>query len=141
MQIAPYGSWSSPITPETVTAVSIRYADSVELDGDAAYWSESRPQEGGRSVIVRCDADGCHHQPANAHHQAALDRFAHDILGRGDAKPGPLPEPEQEHPGRTQLARCLTVHDVRFFRIVQRDVGDVPALFIFDWHRSLSICQ
>jgi hypothetical protein len=58
MQIAPYGSWASPITPETVTAVSIRYADSVELDGDAAYWSESRPQEGGRSVIVRCDADG-----------------------------------------------------------------------------------
>ena len=58
MQTAPYGSWASPITPDLVTAASIRYSDSVELDGDSVYWVESRPQEGGRSVIVRCDADG-----------------------------------------------------------------------------------
>ncbi|MFH2071637.1 MAG: prolyl oligopeptidase family serine peptidase, partial [Actinomycetota bacterium] len=58
MQTAPYGSWTSPITPRSVTAASIRYADSIEVDGDDVYWVESRPDEGGRSAIVRCAADG-----------------------------------------------------------------------------------
>ena len=58
MQTAPYGSWESPITAQAVTAGAIRYADSVELDGSDGYWVESRPQEGGRSVVVRRSADG-----------------------------------------------------------------------------------
>ncbi len=58
MQAARYGSWESPITPELVTAASIRYNDSVECDGGDVYWVESRPNEGGRSAIVRRSADG-----------------------------------------------------------------------------------
>ncbi|MCB2222562.1 MAG: prolyl oligopeptidase family serine peptidase [Actinobacteria bacterium] len=58
MKTAPYGSWESPITPEHVVAASVKYADSVELDGGDAYWVESRPREGGRSVVVRRSADG-----------------------------------------------------------------------------------
>jgi dipeptidyl aminopeptidase/acylaminoacyl peptidase len=53
METAPYGSWTSPITPESVTAAGIRYTDAVEVDGEDVYWVETRPAEGGRSAIVR----------------------------------------------------------------------------------------
>ncbi len=52
----PYGAWESPISAELTTenAVGLR---SVRLDGDDLYWIESRPEEGGRRVIVKMDAD------------------------------------------------------------------------------------
>src|SRR5215813_11288045 len=54
---APYGSWSSPITSDMIVASSIGLGEIV-LDGSDVYWLESRPQEGGRSVIVRRAMDG-----------------------------------------------------------------------------------
>ena len=56
-KIAAYGSWSSPITADLIVASSIGLGD-ILLDGEDIYWLESRPQEGGRSVIVRRAADG-----------------------------------------------------------------------------------
>ncbi|HWS82748.1 MAG TPA: prolyl oligopeptidase family serine peptidase [Ktedonobacteraceae bacterium] len=56
-QIAPYGSWKSPITSDVIVSDSIRLG-SIVLDGDDIYWSEGRPSEGGRSVIVRRSANG-----------------------------------------------------------------------------------
>ena len=56
-QIAAYGSWSSPITSDMIVASSIGLGE-ILLDGADVYWLESRPQEGGRSVLVRCAADG-----------------------------------------------------------------------------------
>lgn len=56
-QIAAYGSWSSPITSEMIVAASIGLGE-IMLDGGDVYWLESRPQEGGRSVLVRRAADG-----------------------------------------------------------------------------------
>src|SRR5215471_3835365 len=56
-QTAPYGSWSSPITSDMIVASSIGLGE-ILLDGEDVYWLESRPQEGGRSVIVRRAADG-----------------------------------------------------------------------------------
>ena len=55
--IAPYGSWRSPITADAIVAESIGIG-SVSIDGDAILWTESRPSEGGRYVIVRMDPDG-----------------------------------------------------------------------------------
>ena len=49
---APYGFWKSPITSDLIVAQSIGLSE-VRLDGDEIYWLESRPQEGGRSVVVR----------------------------------------------------------------------------------------
>lgn len=49
---APHGSWKSPITSDMIVAQSIGLSE-VRFDGDDIYWLESRPQEGGRSVIVR----------------------------------------------------------------------------------------
>jgi dipeptidyl aminopeptidase/acylaminoacyl peptidase len=56
-QTAPYGSWSSPITSDLIVASSIGLGE-ILLDGSDVYWLESRPQEGGRTVLVRRAADG-----------------------------------------------------------------------------------
>jgi dipeptidyl aminopeptidase/acylaminoacyl peptidase len=54
---APYGSWKSPITSDLIVAGSIRLGE-IRLEGDTVYWSEGRPTEGGRSVVVRRTPDG-----------------------------------------------------------------------------------
>ena len=61
-QIAPYGSWKSPITAE-MTIAGKNVADpigfgQIALDGQDVYWIESRPQEQGRSVVMQRKADG-----------------------------------------------------------------------------------
>lgn len=50
--IAPYGSWRSTVTPDLIVAAAVGLGD-VWLDGADTWWSELRPQEGGRVVIVR----------------------------------------------------------------------------------------
>jgi dipeptidyl aminopeptidase/acylaminoacyl peptidase len=52
VKTAPYGFWKSPITSDLIVAQSIGLSD-VRFDGDDIYWLESRPQEGGRYVVVR----------------------------------------------------------------------------------------
>ena len=51
------GAGFSPISAELTTrnAVGLR---SMSLDGDDIYWIETRPDEGGRRVIVKRDAEG-----------------------------------------------------------------------------------
>ena len=56
-RIAPYGSWASPITSDLIVASSIGLGD-ILVDGGEVYWIESRPQEQGRSVIVRRSQTG-----------------------------------------------------------------------------------
>ncbi len=56
-QTAPYGTWKSPITADLIVANSIRLGE-IRVDGDVVYWNELRPQEGGRSVVVRRTPDG-----------------------------------------------------------------------------------
>src|SRR6185369_3608311 len=47
-----YGSWPSPITIDSAVSSSLSLRE-VRLDGDDVYWTEGRPGEGGRQVIVR----------------------------------------------------------------------------------------
>lgn len=54
---APYGSWNSPITSDLIVAGSIRLGE-IRLEGETVYWSEGRPTEGGRSVVVRRTPNG-----------------------------------------------------------------------------------
>ena len=54
-QLAPYGTWKSPITSDLIVAGSIRLGE-IRLDGAEIYWSEGRPTDGGRSVLVRWHA-------------------------------------------------------------------------------------
>ena len=57
VQISPYGSWKSPITSDLVASGSITLGQ-VVLDGQDVYWTEMRPAEGGRNVIVKRTPDG-----------------------------------------------------------------------------------
>jgi dipeptidyl aminopeptidase/acylaminoacyl peptidase len=56
-QIAPYGSWKSPITSDLVVKENILLLQ-LALDGEDVYWLECRPQEKGRYVIVKRSPDG-----------------------------------------------------------------------------------
>ncbi|HEU0074549.1 MAG TPA: S9 family peptidase [Dehalococcoidia bacterium] len=57
MPQAPYGAWRSPITAGLIVSATVRLG-APRLDRDDIYWLESRPQEGGRYVIVRRTPDG-----------------------------------------------------------------------------------
>ncbi len=50
-----YGSWQSPVTATHIAAGSTRFKE-ILIDGTTIYWIEQRPSEGGRSLIVRCEA-------------------------------------------------------------------------------------
>src|SRR5262245_29194948 len=53
----PYGVWPSPVSA-ALAARGSRRTGLLQADGDAIYWSESRPEEQGRQAIVRVGADG-----------------------------------------------------------------------------------
>jgi len=60
MDVAPYGEWRSPITPE-MASKGTKYASAYEVRagaGGAVYCAEPRPDEGGRVAILRFDTDG-----------------------------------------------------------------------------------
>ncbi|WP_062066371.1 S9 family peptidase [Cellvibrio sp. OA-2007] len=52
MTSIPYGHWPSPISAELLTAQGVRISEPQAV-GDYVYWLESRPQEKGRSALVR----------------------------------------------------------------------------------------
>ncbi len=54
---APYGSWKSPITSELIVSGAIGLGQ-IALDGQDCYWTELRPAEKGRYVVVRRTPDG-----------------------------------------------------------------------------------
>lgn len=56
-QIAPYGSWKSPITSDLIASGTIRL-EQISLDGENIYWIEMRPAQGGRCVVVRRSREG-----------------------------------------------------------------------------------
>ncbi len=55
--VLPYGSWPTPITSELVVR-SARLPNGLHLDGQHLWWSEGRPEEGGRMAVLRRDAAG-----------------------------------------------------------------------------------
>jgi dipeptidyl aminopeptidase/acylaminoacyl peptidase len=55
--VAPHGTWTSPISARTVAEQGVRLGF-VALDGDDVYWLEGRPHEGGRNALVKHSADG-----------------------------------------------------------------------------------
>jgi dipeptidyl aminopeptidase/acylaminoacyl peptidase len=56
-QVAPYGTWKSPITSDLIVSDVVRLAEPV-IDGPDVYWTELRPKEGGRIVLVKRTPDG-----------------------------------------------------------------------------------
>lgn len=56
-QVAPYGSWRSPIASALIARETIRLSQ-LAIDGEDLYWTEVRPSDGGRYVVVRHRPDG-----------------------------------------------------------------------------------
>ena len=54
MRTLPFGTWPSPISPESLVAGQVRI-DEVRVDGADTYWLEGRPHEAGRVALVRHD--------------------------------------------------------------------------------------
>ncbi|MGF1490414.1 MAG: S9 family peptidase [Prochloraceae cyanobacterium] len=57
MQITSFGSWRSPITSDLIVSKTIKLKEILTDDRDI-YWLEGRPNEGGRSVVVKLDREG-----------------------------------------------------------------------------------
>lgn len=55
--VTPYGEWPSPITAESLVSGALGVAeccvDRPENDVEAIWWAESRPDEGGRTALMR----------------------------------------------------------------------------------------
>ena len=74
MATLPHGSWPTPITSELVVRAA-RAPGDVAFDGADVWWSESRPEEGGRNAVLRRSADG------------TVDRGARRAVERPDGGP------------------------------------------------------
>jgi dipeptidyl aminopeptidase/acylaminoacyl peptidase len=55
--VLPFGTWPSPITAQIAARGSRRFG-MIQAVGDALYWSESRPEQGGRQTILCAAATG-----------------------------------------------------------------------------------
>lgn len=57
MTIAPYGTWTSPVSA-ALTASSSNGVLALQVDGSDLYWLETRPLEGGRYVVMKYNEGG-----------------------------------------------------------------------------------
>jgi dipeptidyl aminopeptidase/acylaminoacyl peptidase len=57
-EVAPYGSWRSPITPADLARGGRRLGGPTLAADGAVWWAEGRPAEGGRSALMRRPAGG-----------------------------------------------------------------------------------
>ena len=78
-EVAPYGTWTSPVTPERLVEAVVRLSQ-LQVHEHTLYWIESRPNEGGRDVIVRSE-------PGESPKDAIVDGFnartrVHEYGGR-----------------------------------------------------------
>jgi dipeptidyl aminopeptidase/acylaminoacyl peptidase len=55
--ILPFGSWPTPVTSELIVRAAASLSGA-QVDGDEVWWAELRPEEGGRTQIVRREANG-----------------------------------------------------------------------------------
>ena len=107
----PYGAWRSPVTSDLIVAETIGLGG-VIVDGADIYWTESRPSEGGRNVLVKKDAGDLTPAPYNVRtrvHEYGggavtvrqgtvyFSNFADQRLYR--QAPGGTPEPLTPEPG------------------------------------------
>ncbi|HSV67386.1 MAG TPA: prolyl oligopeptidase family serine peptidase [Mycobacteriales bacterium] len=138
-QTIPYGAWPSPISAADVARAGCRLSFPAPV-GDEVWWTEGRPEEGGRQTVVRHTPDGrCHDllpPPWNARtrvheyggrswlavpdpdgrgHALVFANFADQRLYRldpGAAQPVPL-TPEPASPSADRYAELLLHPDGR----------------------------
>lgn len=72
----PFGAWPSPISADDVARGAARLSTPRLVDGEL-WWTEGRPAESGRQVVVRRDADGVVHDvlPAAANARTRVHEY------------------------------------------------------------------
>lgn len=75
-----YGSWPTPVTSELVTTAATGLGAVVAYDapsGSGIVWAESRPDEGGRTQLVRMTSEGAHREllPDGANARTAVHEY------------------------------------------------------------------
>ena len=81
-ETAGYGTWDSPITPESFTERTVNITQ-LRVDGPDIYWVEDNPQREGRSVLLRRDALGQTMEVLPMLEGARLVTVATSVNGRG----------------------------------------------------------
>jgi dipeptidyl aminopeptidase/acylaminoacyl peptidase len=149
MTVAPYGSWKSPITTDLLAGGDTVSLGPVEASGTGIYWSEGRPHEGGRSVLVFKPDGGdpvdvvpagfnvrtrVHEYGGGAYwlHETTIwcSNFDDGRLYRFDA-PGADPQPVTPEPAEPNAWRYADGHVTPDGRLIvcvreRHDVGDEP---------------
>lgn len=119
---APYGTWESPLAAADVVEGLVRYSD-LKHDNGHLYWTEMRPTEGGRQVIVRRNPGGSIDElidpPSNARTRVheygggsvvvgggrlAFSEFSDQRLYEVNGSAVTPLTPEPEHPGALRYA-------------------------------------
>lgn len=118
-KIAGYGSWKSPITTDALVQGTVGLSQPM-LDGADIYWLESRPNEGGRSVVVRRTPDGATHDitPAGFNTRTRVHEY-----GGGDYT---------VHNG---VVYCANFSDQKIYRIAPDTLNNVPQPLTADGKR------
>jgi dipeptidyl aminopeptidase/acylaminoacyl peptidase len=144
---APHGSWPSPISAQQIAGATIRLGQTA-ICGEAIVWSEGRPLEQGRNVLVRRDADGTLHDlnpaPFNARSRAheygggafLLLADASVVFSHDDDQQLYLLAPGAQTPRRltneAQMRYADAVHDARRARLIavreDHRHGDIDAV-------------
>ncbi len=148
-EIAPYGSWRSPIDPATVARAGRRLAAPALAADGAVWWAEGRPAEGGRVVLMRRPPGGepedvtpaefnartrVHEYGGGAWTLAAADlvvfvNFSDQRLYRqrlGEAPVAITPEPET--PAALRYADCRLTPDGQTVICVRETHGEGEAV-------------
>jgi dipeptidyl aminopeptidase/acylaminoacyl peptidase len=133
-EVAPYGSWKSPITSALIVAGTIRLGD-IGIDGGDCFWVETRPAEAGRRVLVRRAAAGATEDVvpapfsvrnrANEYGGASFIAFGRVVVFANDADqrlyrldPGGVPQPlTPDLPGMV-LRYADFAHDAQRGRLI-----------------------
>ncbi|MBQ99275.1 MAG: peptidase [Verrucomicrobiales bacterium] len=130
IQIAPFGTWKSPLSAQDVAQASIRIS-ALSVTSESVFWAERRPQENGRTAIVE------------SHHGERIERL--------DA-PWNVRTRVHEYGGGAFLAEGRTLYFSSFDdgRVYAQPAGGTPialtpevtgprvgyADFIYDGHRN-----
>src|SRR5690606_42056282 len=96
---APYGAWPSPIAASDV-ARGVRRLGFPSVAGDEVWWEEARPDEGGRTTVMRRGADGADTELLAAPWSA--NTRVHEYGG-----PSHLPVPRRDDKARTRYGSAL----------------------------------
>jgi dipeptidyl aminopeptidase/acylaminoacyl peptidase len=130
--VTPYGAWPSPISAADAAKATRRLSSFPVMRGEDVWWQEAKPDQGGRTTIVRWRAgDGSRTEllggewnartrvheyggrsflpvPAGDEHGVVFANYQDQrlyLLGPGEREPRPLtPEPAENEPGGLRYA-------------------------------------